>query len=65
MVVIRPVVGVRNPVRSTSSSSYLRAKNAGAGLPESTGKPHPGNTNPGDKKQAVSPVQLLEAAPSY
>jgi hypothetical protein len=41
MVVNRPVVGVRNPVRSTSTSTYLRAKNAGAGSPASDGDPHP------------------------
>jgi len=41
MVGTRPVVGVRNPVRSTSISSYLRVKNAGTGSPESGGKPHP------------------------
>ena len=45
MVGNRPVVGVRNPVRSVSISSYLRARNAGMGLPESGGKPHPGNKN--------------------
>jgi hypothetical protein len=40
MVGNRPVGGVRNPVRSTSSSSYLRAKNAGTGSLES-GKARP------------------------
>jgi len=57
MVVNRPVVGVRNPVRSTSSSSYSRAKNAGTGFPQSGGELHPGC-----KSQIVSPVRLLEAA---
>jgi len=58
MVGNRPVVGVRNPVCSTSLHSYSRAKNDGMGSPESGGKPHPGNRNP-----RVTPVQLLEAAP--
>ena len=43
MVVNRPVVGVRNPVRSTPTSSLSRAKNAGTGSPESGDKPHPRN----------------------
>jgi len=43
MVGNRPVVGVRNPVRFTSTSSYLRAKNAGMGSPQPGGKPHPRN----------------------
>jgi len=60
MVGNRPVVGVRNPVRSTSSSSYLRVKNAGAGPSKSGGEAHPGNQN-----QIVSPVRLLEAALQY
>jgi len=47
MVGNRPAVGVRNPVCSTSLSSYLRAKNDGASSPESGGQPHPGNQNPG------------------
>jgi hypothetical protein len=47
MVGNRPVVGVRNPVRSTSSLSYLRAKNAGTGSPES-GKPHQRKPDPGN-----------------
>jgi len=66
----RPVVGVRNPVRFTSTSSYLRAKNAGMGSPESGDKPHPHiphlilavtsettTSEPGPK--------LLEAAPQF
>jgi len=69
MVGNRPVVGVRNPVRFTSTSSYLRAKNTGTGLPESGGKPDPRNphliltmtsvmtSEPGPK--------LLEAAPEF
>jgi len=69
MVGNRPVVGVRNPVCFTPTSSYLRAKNAGTGLPESGGKPHPRNphliltmtsattSEPGPK--------LLEAAPQF
>jgi hypothetical protein len=57
MVGHRPVIGVRNPVCSTSISSHARAKNAGIGLPESGGEPHPGNKN-----RRVSPVRLLEAA---
>jgi len=43
MVGNRPVVGVRNPVHFTSTSSYLRAKNAGMGSPRPGGKPHPRN----------------------
>jgi hypothetical protein len=43
MVVNRPVVGVRNPVRSASPYSYFRAKKAGTGSPESGDKPHPRN----------------------
>jgi hypothetical protein len=57
MVGNRPVVGVRNPVCSTSTSNYLRAKNAGTGSPASGGTPHPGNEN-----RRVNPVRLLEAA---
>jgi len=57
MVGNRPVAGVRNPVRSTSSSSYLRVKNAGTGPLKSGGEPHPGSKN-----QIVNPVRLLEAA---
>jgi hypothetical protein len=58
MVGIRPVGGVRNPVWSTSNSSFARAKNADAVLPEFGSEPHPGNPH-----QTVSPVWLLEAAP--
>jgi hypothetical protein len=49
---------VRNPVFSISTSSSLRAKNAGAGATESYGKPPARNHH-----QKVSPVRLLEAAP--
>jgi hypothetical protein len=58
MVGIRPVGGVRNPISSTSISSFVRAKNAGEALPEFGSEPHPGNLH-----QTVSPVRLLEAAP--
>jgi hypothetical protein len=62
MVGNRPFGGVRNSVCSISTSSSLRAKNAGAGVPESGGatqrQPLPGNHHP-----TVSPVRLLEAAP--
>jgi len=54
MLVFRPVVGVRNPVRSTSSPSSLRAKIAGSRLSEAGRKPyleHPHRT-----------VSLVEAA---
>jgi hypothetical protein len=57
MVGNRPVVGVRNPVCSTSITSFLRAKNAGTGSPESGDKPHPRKPH-----RRVSPVRLLEAA---
>jgi hypothetical protein len=57
MVGNRPVIGVRNPVGSTSTPSYLRAKNAGMGLPDSGDNQLPG------KNPRVSPVKLLEAAP--
>ena len=47
MVVNRPVVGVRNPVRFASIPSLLRVKNAGMGsLKSGQGhqrKPHPHN----------------------
>jgi hypothetical protein len=49
---------VRNPISSTSISSFVRAKNAGEALPEFGSEPHPGNLH-----QTVSPVRLLEAAP--
>jgi len=48
MVGNRPVAGVRNPVGSTSTSSYSRAKNAGTGLPEK-------RTARTDNKPTVSP----------
>jgi hypothetical protein len=43
MVGNRPVIGVRNPVRSASPSSYLRAKNAAAfcNKAKSTTSPQP------------------------
>ena len=56
MVVIRPVTGVRNPVRSTSSHSFLRAKNTGRAMPGFNGNDH-GTTNPVSLHQRVSPVQ--------
>jgi hypothetical protein len=60
MVVNRPVVGVRNPVCSTSICSFLRAKNAGMASPKS-GEIRPKNA-PIDTHPRVSPVLLLEAA---
>jgi len=67
MVGNRPVVGVRNPVRFTSTSSYLRAKNAGTGSPESGGKPHPHNphlifTMTSETMTSEPGPKLLEAA---
>jgi hypothetical protein len=59
MVGNRPVVGVRNPVRSTSISSFLRAKNAGTGSPESDNATDPAKRHP---KSEPCP-KLLEAAP--
>jgi len=66
MVGNRPVVGVRNPVRFTSTSSYLRAKN-GMGSPESGGKPHPRNphlilTMTSETTTSEPGPKLLEAA---
>jgi hypothetical protein len=57
MVSNRPVIGVRNPVCSTSSVSFSRANNAGI-APSNAGV-HP---IPGKLKHKVSPVRLLEAA---
>jgi len=60
MVGNRPVVGVRNPVRFTSTSSYLRAKSAGTSSPASGGN-FP-VTHIASLQRRVSPVWLLEAA---
>jgi len=70
MVVNRPVVGVRNPVRFTSTSSPLRVKNAGTGLPQSGGKPHPRNphlilTMTSETATSEPGPKLLEAAPQF
>jgi len=70
MVGNRPVVGVRNPVRFTSTSSYLRAKNAGLGSPQPGGKPHPRNphlilTMTSETTTSEPGPKLLEAAPQF
>jgi hypothetical protein len=62
MVVNRPVVGVRNPVRSASPYSYFRAKKAGTGSPESGDKPHPRNPNLFLATTSEPGFKLLEAA---
>jgi hypothetical protein len=62
MVVNRPVVGVRNPVRFTSTSSYSRAKNAGTGSPESGDKPHLRNPHLFLATTSEPGFKLLEAA---
>jgi len=61
MVGNRPVVGVRNPVCFSSSSIYLRAKNAAALFPERKINHFP-PTHISSLPQEVSPVRLLEAA---
>jgi hypothetical protein len=63
MVVNRPVAGVRNPVPSTSISSFLRAKDGGT----FAAQPIPVNHIPSlvcglPEERRVSPVRLLEAA---
>jgi hypothetical protein len=65
MVGNRPVVGVRNPVCSTSTPSYLRAKSVGADLPDSgtaVSVNHFPVTYISSLRRRVSPVRLLEAA---
>jgi len=59
MVVYRPA-GVRNPLGSTSTHSFLRAKNARTVSPK-LGRACPGKTRT-DHHPRVSPVLLLEAA---
>jgi hypothetical protein len=73
MVVNRPVAGVRNPVPSTSISSFLRAKDGGAFAAQPIGVNHISLLVwvwvwvwvwvcglPEERR--VSPVRLLEAA---
>jgi len=62
MVVNRPVIGVRNPILSTSTSSPSRVKNTRTGSPESGGKPHPRNPHLTLKTTSEPGPKLLEAA---
>ena len=70
MVGNRPVIGVRNSVRFTSTSSPLRVKNAGTGSPKSGGKPHLHSSNlilttTGETTTSEPGPKLLEAAPQF